>query len=187
MFGGRFQYLTIISMWVSMIYQSLQIILPRSTKYICNYLILPTFILQLIVFVLFWTLYSIDPSLVQNKKLEREATLNWINNVLMTHLLPSIVMSVEWWLHCTDRGNNKQTDKSKQIDKNNYKNSNHTRKIHKILITTWSGLYLIWIICLYRINGRWVYPFLKLLNFWQWTMLATCSLALGLLLESICK
>lgn len=186
MVGGRFQYLTIISMWFSMIYQFLKIALPKSVRYICNYLILPTFVLQLIVFTLFWTLYSINPLLLQSKRLENESSIYRINSVFVTHLLPSIIMSVEWWLHCKNNSNNSgnRLYNFASIDRND---GNHMRKIHRTLITTWSGLYLVWVLYLYRVNGKWVYPFLKLLNVWQWIALTICSVSLGLLLESICK
>lgn len=160
--GGKFLYLTIITLYLTIISTVLGYIsktkVGKKLEEIYKDMLAVSFSLEGIVTTLFWTLYFINPTLLKGRKLYDQGIRESFLTELSAHLFPIILLLI-----C-------QTDV-------------RLRKRRRCIyfIFGFGALYFLEICYFSTVNKKWVYPIFKQMNKVQRTLfiLVACLIGTG--------
>ncbi|XP_031551418.1 androgen-dependent TFPI-regulating protein-like [Actinia tenebrosa] len=147
-FGGRFKFLTFLNMILQWIYftssvvSDVQFFIKKRksevSSYLCDLLFAAwVFPIGLIVTLLFWGLYMVDPYSCQNEK-EAKLTPVWLNHYM--HSFPGIAVMLEQLL---------------------FKHEYPTKRTGIKAVLGFGILYTAWVFLIVSVSDFWVYPFLQ--------------------------
>ncbi|KAM9308299.1 androgen-dependent TFPI-regulating protein [Gastrophryne carolinensis] len=152
LYGGQWKYLTVLNVVLQTLFYAVSVLadllLPvRGNKLVrciiyCRDLLFSVlaFPAASFVFLSFWALYSYDRQLVYPEGLDKVIPL-WLNHAMHTAVFPLAVLEIAASPH-------RYPPKRKGLT----------------LLGICSIVYISWIIWIYIADGKWVYPFLGLLN-----------------------
>lgn len=147
-FGGRFKFLTFLNMILQWIYftssavSDVQYFIKKRksevSSYLCDLLFAAwVFPVGLVVSLLFWGLYMVDPYSCQNEK-EAKLLPVWLNHYM--HTFPAISVMFEQLL---------------------FKHEYPSRSIGIKAVLGFGVLYTAWVFVIASVSDFWVYPFLQ--------------------------
>ncbi|KAG8442379.1 hypothetical protein GDO86_011248, partial [Hymenochirus boettgeri] len=169
-YGGLWKYLTVLNVVLQTVFYSIcfmsDLLRPIRRSRLVTYIIscrdllfsVLAFPAATFVFLAFWALYSYDRQLVYPEGLDRIIPL-WLNHAVHTVVFPLAVLEM---VTCPHRYPSK--------------------KRGFLILGLCSAFYLSWVLWIYFADGNWVYPFLGLLNPFEFVMF---SLSINIFVGSI--
>lgn len=167
-YGGRFKFLTFINMVFQLLYYNIstvtkfQHLIKRQSlifEWICDiFFSCFAFPLGMIVCLLFWGLYVVDPHTCQT---EEEAKLIpiWLNHYM--HTFPAIAVATEILL---------------------FKHKYPIRRDGIKILLSFCFVYTAWVMWIAFASGIWVYPFLEKMPWWAILAFFGCASVLAVLI-----
>uniref|UniRef100_A0A8C5WDZ4 Androgen dependent TFPI regulating protein n=1 Tax=Leptobrachium leishanense TaxID=445787 RepID=A0A8C5WDZ4_9ANUR len=152
LYGGQWKYLTVLNVvlqtlfyavcFVSDLLKPIRGIRLAKCIILCRDLLFSVlaFPASTFVFLAFWTLYTYDRELVYPEGLDTIIPL-WLNHAMHTAVFPLAVLEIVTSPHRYPE-----------------------KKTGLTLLGIFSVFYLSWVIWIYLVDGKWVYPFLGLLS-----------------------
>lgn len=168
----RFQYLTILGLYMTLLTISLllidQLVFKLTNRYsqklksISNFLIVVVLPIEIIITVVFWSLYLYDPSTIINEILLSTSGITLFQNVCM-HVIPLVLLILEIYYIDIQRDN-----------------------LHVILLCVFSAIYYLFLRYIAKKVKRWPYPFLDDKNEITRVFLFIVLTLFGVLMYELC-
>lgn len=152
-FTFKFQYLTIIGLYITLLTLSLYLIhqliarffnknirILNTTSTLLHSIILP---IEILITVIFWTLFLINPRLIVCEIVYEKCGMNFYRNVCM-HFVPLVLLAIEGYYA--------------QLQRSNF---------HVFILIVFGMCYYLFVKDIALREKRWPYPFLDKVGEWQ--------------------